>query len=307
MPNEMPAGAGEALATARRAGRLSPLGRQEIAPWQRAHELTRCFLYWMPVSGFPIPLAQRAWLLQFLARLASTASEKLGLRREFFLQYKTVIVLLEAFQRTALEFQPLLGLGRRPGAPITPLPTPADMEELVKSGKDFDFKKNIPDFCYWFLKKRGEKQSEMFWGSGGVSMIFAQPDPATAAPPLPFSPAFRQKSRLFQKLDVDGVWESAAALNDGFQAKSKELFGAGLENHPQYPGLPFILPILQASDFFQQSEQESSKWFQLFDIYVRESPEDGGVLLASKTDFDDALSELLVKMREDGFTYPEGR
>jgi len=101
--------------------------------------------------------------------------------------------------------------------------------------------------------------------------------------------------------------EGSFALKDGFQAQSKQLFGAGLEDNPQYPGIPFILPLLQASDFFGQPEPESAKWFQLFDLYVRESPEDTGVLLASKTDFDDPLIQLLEKMRADGFTYPESK
>jgi len=298
---------GDGLAVARKA-RLTPVDRgPELAPWRRANELTRCCLYWMPVSGFPIPLAQRAWLLQFLERLASTVSDKFGLRREIFLQYKTVTDLVDAFLRTTREFQPLMGLSRRPGAALPKLPSGAELKEMVKSGKEFNFNEVTPDYCYWFLKKSGKKQLETFWGYGGISMIFTEPDPATVPPPLPFTAKFREKSTVFQKVDVDGVWESAFALNDGFQAKSKELFGAGLEQTPQYPGIPFILPLLQSSDFFSQPEQESGKWFQLFDLYLHETPEDAGILLASKTDLDETLIELLGKMREEGLVYPESK
>jgi len=302
-------GGGEAIATARKAGRLTPVDRSlELAPWQRARELTRCFLYWMPVNGFPIPLTQRAWLLTFLERLASTISLEFGLRREIFLQYKAVSGMTGTFLKTSQEFMPLMGLSRRPEAALGGPPSAAELKLMVKSGKEFNFKDLAPDYCYWFLKKKsGGKQLATFWGHGGVSMMFTKPDPATAPPPLPFSAAFRQKSKVFQMVDVDGALEGSFALKDGFQAQSKQLFGAGLEDNPQYPGIPFILPLLQASDFFGQPEPESAKWFQLFDLYVRESPEDTGVLLASKTDFDDPLIQLLEKMRADGFTYPESK
>ena len=300
--------AGEAVATPTKRGRLTPVDRSpELAPWRRAQELSRCSLYWMPVGGFPVPLAQRGWLLQFLERLASTMSEQFGLRREVFLQFKTVPELMDTFLRNAQGFQPMLGLSRRPGAAIPRVPDAATLTRMAESGKEIKFNEITPDYCYWFLRKSGAKQLEAFWGHGGISMIFTKPDPATAPPPVPMSPAFRKKCKAIEDSGVEGLWEAMFALKDGFQAKSKELFGIGLEDEPQYPGIPFILPLLQSSDFFSQLEQESSKWFQLFDLYIRESPEDAGLLLASKTDFDETLIKLLEKMRADGLTYPESR
>ncbi|HUA85894.1 MAG TPA: hypothetical protein VMB85_18680 [Bryobacteraceae bacterium] len=299
--------AAEGLAVARKTGRLTPADTSaQLAPWRRAHQLTRCSLYWIPVKAFPMPLTQKTWLLRFLDRLASTLLEEFQLRREIFLQYKTVVEVAEAFQRTSLEFMPNLGLSRRPGAAVRGPATVEELKEFKESGKEFNLNDYVPDYCYWFLKKSGAKQLETFWGHGGISMIFIKPDPATSPPPLPFSAAFREKSRIFKAMDVDGIWESAFALSDGFQAKSKELFGAGLENGP-YSGIRFILPVLQSSDFFIQPEPEFAKWFQVFDLYIRESPEDAGVLLASKSDLDETLIALLEKMREDGLAYPDAR
>jgi|SRR5579872_2012226 len=298
----------EAVATAKKPGRLTPADRSpELAPWRRAQELGRCSLYWMPVSGFPVPLAQRVWLLQFLERLASTLSELIGLRREVFLQLKTVPELMDTYLRNAQGFQPILGLSRRPGMAIPRVPDTATLNRMAEAGEEIKFSEIAPDYCYWFLRKSGAKQLEAFWGHGGISIIFTKPDPATTPPPLPFSDTFRKKWKGIEESGVDGLWEAAFALKDGFQAKSKELFGIGLEDEPQYPGLPFILPLLQTSDFFSQLEPESAKWFQLFNVYLRESPEDSGILLASKTDLDDTLIELLAKMRADGFTYTPSR
>jgi hypothetical protein len=92
---------------------------------------------------------------------------------------------------------------------------------------------------------------------------------------------------------------------DGFQEKSKSLLGVGLQDDPQFKGLRFVLPLLKASDFFSESEQEVEKWFQLFDVYVNESPPDKGILLASKLDLEDSLIDLLKTLKEEGLEYPE--
>jgi hypothetical protein len=110
---------------------------------------------------------------------------------------------------------------------------------------------------------------------------------------------------MFKELDLDKMWASANALSSPFLAKSKQLFGKGLENEPQTKGLPFILPLLDSADFFSQPEQTIKDCFELFDIYVRESPADNGVLLAAKRDLDEMLIGLLRDMRSQNATYPE--
>jgi hypothetical protein len=174
----------------------------------------------------------------------------------------------------------------------------------MEGRKQFNFNEFAPDYCYWFVDKSEKKQRELFFGHGGMSFIFLNPDPKTKAPALPFSAAIRREP-IFQKFDIDRIHARTFALLDGFQEKSKKLFGSGLEEDPQIKGLPYILPLLGTGDFFNQPEEEVKKWFELFDVYVNESPADKGVIFASGIDVVDDLIRMLKQMRKNGVEYPE--
>ncbi len=88
-----------------------------------------------------------------------------------------------------------------------------------------------------------------------------------------------------------------------FLKQSKEMFASDLEDDPQYPGLLYTLHLLSSEDFFATSTDEIERWFQLFQIYWRESPEDKGIVLASKADIEGDLEDVLLDMRESGLEY----
>ena len=62
--------------------------------------------------------------------------------------------------------------------------------------------------------------------------------------------------------------------------------------------------MLSSEDFFSASPEAIEAWFTLFQVYWRESPEDRGILLASKLDLEQDLEELLQAMRDEGLEYP---
>src|SRR5262249_45321750 len=144
-------------------------------------------------------------------------------------------------------------------------------------------------------------------GHGGMTIVYFEPDPRTQAPKLFFSDKVRAHPMLqplFQQFDLDRMQDRNYALLDGFLAKSKNLFGVGLEEDAQFKGLLFVIPRLRTRDFFDQP-RESEKCLELFSIYVNESPEDMGILVASTTDLDDHFIDLVKKMRSEGLEYPE--
>ncbi len=290
--------------SARRASRLSPIEPAKLLPWQRAHDLQGCSLYWLPVQCFPVPTQQKQWLLRFLDLLSERLKADFQLRCEIFLQQKTVEPLMGAFVKHAREFGPVQGLNRRPGVPLPAPPTNSDLEAFQDGRKQFEIGEFVADYCYWLLYKDPRRQRELFCGYGGLTAIFLKADPSTKAPELPFTPGLRAKFPMFQMVDIDKIFGGAFSLQDAFLKKSKELFGGDIEQNPQFSGLSFILPLLGTADFFAQPESESKKWFDLFDVYFRESPIDGGMLLASKSDLDECIFELLDTIAKENLEYP---
>jgi hypothetical protein len=290
--------------------RLTPLDRGPARlPLKHAEQLTRCALYWIPVSTFPIPSAQRAWLNCFLDRLSQTMLDTYKLRAEVFLQYKTVYpALLDVFVDKSLDLIPVMGFSKRPGQEVPAIPTLEDLQPLIDGKEKYDFGKYVGDFCYWFLRKKQKQQRELFWGHGGMTILFLPPDPKTDVQPLRIPKSVRENPtfvELFKIFDPDQVNADAHALADGFGKKSLEIYSEEIKKNVQLKGMPYVLPLLSTRDFFSEPEEQCKKWFELFDMYVNESPADKGIVIATKLDADETLIGILEQMRGEGLRYPE--
>jgi len=280
----------------------------ELWPLRRAEQLTRCSLYWIPVSAFPIPSAQKEWLTVFIDRFSEWTQSDRGLRAESFLQMKTVHpALLEPFIDTAHDFIPVLGLSQRPGKRLPPIPTMESLQPIIDGKRKFDFNESVGDYCYWFVDKDAKKQRELFFGYGGMTTIFLTPDPKTKVEPLPIPKGIREHpvfADLFKRFSPDLANARAHSLADGFRRKSLDLFAGDLKKDIQSKGIPFSIPLLYTRDFFDRPEEEFKKWFELFDLYISESPQDEGILLASKLDVEQPLVRILKELMTEGLTYP---
>jgi len=285
--------------------RLTPLDRKrELLPWRKAHEVTGCSLFWIPVDAFPPPSGQIHWLQEFFSRFHVLLQAKLGLRPEQFLQLKTIQQkLMDEFLGTMLEFGPMLGLSRRPGAALPSVPTEDDIRAIIEGKKTFDFGEYVADFCYWFLDSEEAKQRQIFLGHVVLAVLLLKPDPNTQPPPN-YIPLQIRQDPVFRNIDSDRARARTYRMLDGFQAKSKELFGQDLKNNLQAKHVPFVVPLLQTKDFFEQP-QEIEKCFSLFDVYMNESPADKGMILASSADLEDDLITLLAEMKQNGLQYGE--
>jgi hypothetical protein len=281
--------------------------RPRFAPWQRAWNLDACELYWIPASGFPLGYLEWQWLLSFQQRLQAKLAEKHGLKPEFFLQLKVIQPnYRDPFIKNSRSFQPIFGLGRYPKRPLPAIPDEKWAEDLSKGRIQYDHKALQPDYSYWFLEKKTDEQRRLFFGSGGTTTLFLKPgDPPQKVDPIRSDhirdPELR---KLVEGADINAKLEKLQSLKSPFLAQSKELFAADLQEDPQYPGLLFCLPLFSASHFFEATADEIGEWFNLFGVYLRESPEDHGLLLASSVPLEDDLDEILDAMRADGMEYP---
>jgi len=279
---------------------------KDFSPWVPAQsELEGTRLFWIPVSAFPLSHREKVWITEFLRRMGEVLSRDFGLRTEIFLQYKQITPEMgDSFRKYAQKCMKLLGLGRSSKNDLPSFPTQDQVKEAVDSGKPFDFRDWLGNYTIWFTSKQPEEQRELFLGCGGMTTIFLPPDPKLKPLRLPFTPKLRASFPVFQRTDVDGIITGTLAMQDAFLEKSKKLFGEDLVETPEYPGLAFILPLLDANHFFLANAETRSQWFELFDVYVNESRKDKGLVLAfQKEEYDQVMLDVLESMERDGLKY----
>ena len=139
-----------------------------------------------------------------------------------------------------------------------------------------------------------------FFASGGVSLLFLPPVDSPLGR-LKVPPVAR---KMVPGIDVDSIIGQLQALANPFQKKSKELYGQPYEDQLGYEGWLFLYPLLRATHFFSLPEQEISKLFELAPIYVNESPEDGGILIASKDDLRPVLNAAVRQLEDKNMPFP---
>lgn len=285
--------------------RLQPIDpKRDFSPWRKAEWFGACSVYWMPTDEVPIPAKKRRWLLEFLNRFTSEVKQKHKLRCEQFIQFKTIHKhCQDAFVEKSVNFMPMAGLSRRPGGADLTMRLPDDqhIQDLQQGRSKFEFSNYIGDYSYWFISKDSGKQREAFFGFGGMSILFLPPNPGMSVPlKLPkFIKNHPSMQPLLRQFDVEALLSNTEQYLDPFLEKSKEVFGVGLEHHPQYKGFAYIIPLLKSQDLFSHGHEEIERWFSAFDIYLRECEDDGGLLLASKFDLDECLSDVITAMQQD--------
>jgi len=286
--------------------RLNPIPEQGMLPIRKSHEVTVCSLYWLPVSNTPVYGRELQWLHRFFDELHAVLAKDGKLRQESFLQMKLTAPqghLKETLHRHQIKLIPLMGLGRKPNGKLPPIPTEEDLDAVIKGRAKFDFNEHVADYMFWFLHRDEQWKRELFLGNGGYTMIYLPPDPATTPPPIPDYPAVREMP-AFKHFDTDTLWQATFLLGDAFREKSKQVFGKGLEDEASFDGLTFIIPYWKASDFLAATPDDLAQWFEVFDVFIAESPDDRGILFASKDSLDEVLTEILEKMRRDGEPHP---
>jgi hypothetical protein len=317
-----------------------------LLPWRWAESMRSCSLFWIPVKLAAIPRGQREWLLEFFTRLSSHLSETSGLQPEHFMQMQVIDEneqLRKAFMNAMMKESPMLG---RCWAPRGKQPIPASDQEvklLANKKKEFRPYDYAPQQAWWFLSREANMLRERYLGYGGLTIFFLKPEKEeniAAVPPeanaqiiipkfLRNHPGLRvlledfdpQKphripgfvrnhpgmKQVFSVFDVDKMKEKNSALMSPFRDKTKEIFGVGLSKDLEYEGMLFVLPKLASPDFFSQTDQQIRRWFEVFDVYVNESPEDEGIILACKDNLTSLIASIVDGMRGEGYRYWEGR
>ncbi|MDE1178244.1 MAG: hypothetical protein PW789_16845 [Edaphobacter sp.] len=316
-----------------------------LLPWRWAESMRSCSLFWIPVNLGSIPRGQREWLLEFFNRLSTRLSEASDLQAEHFMQMQVIDEdekLRKEFLNAMMKEHPMLG---RCWLPRGKQPIPAsdqEVELLASKKKEFRPYEYAPQQAWWFLGRDADVLRGRYLGYGGLTFFFRKPDAEgtiVAAPPpaetqmiipkflrnhsglkvlledfdpqkpnqipgfIRNHPAMKQ---VFSVFDVEKRQEKTKALLSPFRDQTKEIFGAGIPRDLEYEGILFVLPKLASQDFFAQTDQQIRRWFEVFDVYINESPEDQGIILACKDNLTSLIASIVREMRSKGYRYWEG-
>lgn len=286
-----------------RSSRLTQPDSKAIEPFHQAESLSRCELYWLPAS-LPAKTKERTWTLLFLGELVRRLAAAEGLQAELFLESDAVYPdRRDDFIQTALDFNPVMGFSRKPDSILPSMPDENYIDAIRRQEKPFNLKDFLQGTCYWFLRNQLQKQMDLFWGFGGMTLLLVKPDPAAKAPGVVIPrgvtkhPAYQG---LSQQADIASMLNAAFRTQSGFLKKSKERFGKGWEHRLEYKGVLFILPRWSTQDFFQLPEEEIGHLFEVCEVYISESPADKGVIVASAKPIQSQIQEAVGALRQAG-------
>jgi len=316
-----------------------------LLPWRWAESMRSCSLFWIPVNLGSIPRGQREWLLEFFIRLSAHLSELSGLQAEHFVQMQVVDEneqLRKTFINAMMKETPMLGRCWLPRGKQPIPPSDQEVELLASKKKEFRPYDYAPQQAWWFLSRSADTLREHYLGYGGLTVFFRKPDgeeELMSPPPVINGPVIIPKflrnhpglkviledfdpqkprqipgfirnhpamKQVFSVFDVDKMQEKSKALMSPFRHQTKEIFGVGIPRDLEYEGILFVLPKLASQDFFSQTEQQIRHWFEVFDVYVNESPEDEGIIIAGKDNLTSLIASIVGEMRSKGYQYWEG-
>jgi hypothetical protein len=223
------------------------------APWS---------LYKLPMS-FQQSRSPKG-LQDFLAALIDSASaEKSVYSYTFFEQQCLNPNLIQIFTLRALAFMAVLGIGVRPEKGPPRLPEQKDLvgmnQETIKTitekkGQELtlqDFFPDMPVGTYW-IKQNQTMARQLLTGEGGWGFALS---------PL-------AETTFFEK--------TKAILLEGSRDEALK-------------SMPLVLPLLRLDSFIHASVDKLYRWFEIFDLYLGESLQESGLVIASRTPIDDLL------------------
>ncbi|HVW76484.1 MAG TPA: hypothetical protein VHB45_02650 [Alloacidobacterium sp.] len=324
---------------------MQAINSKALLPWRWAESMRSCSLFWIPVSLGSIPGGQQEWLLEFFARLSAHLSEASGLQAEHFMQMQVVDEderLRKMFMDGMMTESPMLG---RCWFPRGKQPIPAsdqEVELLATKKKEFRPYDYTHPQAWWFLSRNASALRERYLGHGGFTAFFIKQNTEEKLTTIPAAANMRMMipkflrndaglkllledfdpkrphripgfiknhpamKQVFSTLDADNLQQKGKTLGAPFRDQTKEIFGANIPRDLEYEGILFVLPKLASQDFFAHTDQQVRRWFEVFDVYINESPEDQGIILACKDNLTPLITTIVAEMRDKGYRYWEG-
>lgn len=269
---------------------------KNIHPWVRAESETRFGLYWAGISSTPWREQEKRWFSRFLELFVNGAAQT-GLLPCFFLETRAIhLHCLKSFLKESAEFRALTVISRRPWEPLPEEFSAEEAELLRRQEKPFALENYLGGQAQWFRNFPAGKVIPAYFGLGGATMLFIPPDPATAPPPVDFPPGVKNSPHfreLFARGNPVEDLKYLLLLKHKALAALKKAFSRGSESSQLLEAVPVLVPRLRSQDFFSLEQEVLDVLFEASPIYLAESPEDRGILLASAKPVDEMLAALV--------------
>jgi hypothetical protein len=209
----------------------------------------------LPVSGFPIPEQECGPLAKFMERISTSAAKRWKLSSEVFMELEQMkgLECRHAFADHGKEWLPEVGLGVWPDREPPRLWTRKEFENLQPGGKLREI------LCEVFRISTSPQHRA-----------------AARAAMLKFGPV----TEILTPETTEGLLE-----------KMKPVYLAFIKER-SHRCFPYFIPLLEGKSIESMTPEQLQNWCPGISVYIRESFQDGGILLASTMPLVEVLEEL---------------
>ena len=158
-----------------------------------------------------------------------------------FLQLKhTRTDLNRRFTQTLLEYEPVTGVLLRPGETLPEPPTSLEIKKLVDApdaNAEIGIAHLAPDYCAWFLEKKGTEQRKDVFGVGGMLFLWVEGDEANAPKPVRLPRSLATHPAMAGQ-DFNRQFRKLHSMRAPWLKMSMEVFGGAVGEEALAQGVP---------------------------------------------------------------------
>ncbi len=221
--------------------------------------------YLLPVSEFPIPQAELDFADRFLKSFCTLASQQWNLTEEVFLQLE---------QMEPDESRYVIADHGKAWLPETGLGVWVDREP--------------PRKWSW------EDLTSLLPGDRPRPLMFQLFRISTAA-------ESRMEARSAM-LRYGSILEILTSCGDSYLPEVKAIFKNGIVD-PSYTCFPYYVGLMEGKTIANASSEQLFRWFQGVTVYVRESFEDKGIIIASAVPLSGIFEKIGGSLKDTGWTF----
>jgi hypothetical protein len=234
---------------------------------ERLSSVTKGDVYLFPVSRFPVPGSELTHLQKIIKSLVEeylSANSRASL--EVMIRQSCLYTgLLDTFVDNAPQWMPQPGLAIIPHKPPPHMPGRSEVEAadprlIIQHGVEGVV--DVPEFIFKITDEAAKNICfEAMSGHGALSVMLTK----------------------LKTNDLHRKW--------------KELFGSRVTDR-HFRSMPLFIPLFGAKSFQNATEDDLSSWFETFDLYICESKEDQGIVIAGRENFKSSIENMAKELPE---------